>query len=377
MKIVSRICVLYFCLIPTLGAPASPVKLATSDAGNTYISGSDIRIDTPVLADLLAAGGRINMQGEVGADAALAGGAIDVRAPIRQDLRIAGGSLNIEESIGGELVAAGGMVRLNKTAAVAGSAWVAGSNVVLAGKVGKGAKIYANKLTLSGQIDGDTQLYAREIVFMPGAIINGNLTYSSLNPLPQDQAAQVQGTITRESMPEDRRMERESRAAQNFPWFSAFFILSMLAAGVLLYLFFPNAVNDAQGAIKQYPLRSLLIGLALLFSIPPIALFFMLTIIGIPIGLTLLALYIPMLLLGYVATAFFLGRRTADAMKQAPQLRLSRQALFLALALIILSLAGWIPLLGPLIFLLALVIGIGGWAVSIHMRFYAETTSPA
>jgi uncharacterized membrane protein len=52
-----------------------------------------------------------------------------------------------------------------------------------------------------------------------------------------------------------------------------------------------------------------------------------------------------------------------------------RQGLFLLLALIILSLVTWIPFFGGLILIVALVIGIGGWAVWIYIQYNGHKVS--
>jgi hypothetical protein len=138
-------------------------------------------------------------------------------------------------------------------------------------------------------------------------------TLISRYPLEPDKAAQVLGTITRDALPEGGNAKHRSSHALS--WFHPVFILSMLASGVLLYLLFPDAVAGMQRTIKQYPLRSLLTGLALLFAVPPVAILFMATVIWIPIGFMLFALYPLMLLLGYLGAVFFIGRQTADVMK--------------------------------------------------------------
>lgn len=148
-----------------------------------------------------------------------------------------------------------------------------------------------------------------------------------------------------------------------------------MATGVLLFLLLPNAAQGIQRVIREYPLRSLLTGLALLFAVPPVAILLMITVIGIPLGLALLALYPVMLLLGYLAAAFFIGRRAADATKQPPRLSAGRQALFLALALVILNLIALIPFLGGMVMFALLVLGTGGWAVWIYMRYSAKKTN--
>jgi hypothetical protein len=158
MKNMTRAGILIVFLSITLSAFAAPVNVESSPSGNMYISGGEVKVATAVPGDLLAAGGRVSVEREVGADAAVAGGSVDVRAPIGQDLRVAAGTANIDANVGGELVAAGGTVRVADTSAIAGSAWLAGSDVTLAGKVGKGAKIVGNKIAVSGEIDGDTSL---------------------------------------------------------------------------------------------------------------------------------------------------------------------------------------------------------------------------
>lgn len=346
-----------------------PATAETSAAGNTYLAGGDLRILTPVAADLVAAGGRISVERDVGADAAIAGGAVDIRAPVMQDLRVAAGTVNIQRNVGADLVAAGGTVKIENPVRIAGSAWLAGGDITVDGRIGKEAKIYGNRITLSGQIDGDTRLVGREIVLTPNARIDGNLSYASPNPLPDNQRAQVRGTVTRLETPEGWSAGRARGPALS--WFHPLFLVSMLICGMLLYLLFPNAVSGAERAIRQYPLRSLLIGLALLFTVPPVAILFMVTVVGLPIGFTLLLLYPLALLLGYLATAFFVGRQIAMAMKHTEPLTWKKQTLFLALSLLALSIALAVPFLGGLILILAVVVGIGGWAVWTQMNYRA------
>lgn len=373
MKAIFQFCIFALSLSMTSSVLAGSAAVETSRAGNMYISGGQIKITSPVAADLLAAGGSVGVDREVGADAAIAGGSVDVRAPVRQDLRVAGGAVSIGGDVGGELVAAGGSVRVEQASAIARSAWLAGSDVALSGNVGRDVKIYANRITLSGEVGGDASLYGQEITLLPGARIHGNLSYASPNPLKQDKGAQVLGTITREPIPEGWDGKDAGRRA--LYWFHPFFILSMLVLGVLLFLVFPNAVRGVQRTIRQYPARSLLIGLALLFTIPPLAILFMVTVVGIPIGFFLLALYPFSLLLGYLAAAFFIGDRVAAATRRPEPLDWKWQALFLALALIALSVATAIPFLGGLVLIAAVVIGLGGWAVWIYNRYRSARAS--
>lgn len=357
-----------------IAASQATASAETSEAGNTYLAGGELKIVQPVAGDLIAAGGRISVEGDVGADAAIAGGAVDIRSPVRQDLRVAAGTVHIDQGVGADLVAAGGRVNIEPAATISGSAWLAGSDVRIDGKIRRGAKIYGNKITLSGEIDGDTRLYGEQIVLTPTARINGNLSYASPVAFPENQRAQVSGTITRLGTPEEWGTPRAGSIALS--WFHPIFLISMLICGMLLYLLFPNAVLGTQQAIEQHPVRSLLTGLALLFTVPPLAVLFMATVIGLPIGFTLLLLYPLTLLLGYLATAFFIGKKLAVAMEHADRLSLKKQVLFLALALLILSLALAVPFLGGFILLLAIMLGIGGWAVWTQLKLKSAKHAP-
>jgi hypothetical protein len=234
-------------------------------------------------------------------------------------------------------------------------------------------KVYAKRIVISGDIGGNVRFYGKEIIILPGATLRGDLFYTSPQALPADQLARVSGSVQREQAPESVRRERENQGSPG--WFSPVFFFSMLATGTLLLLIFPGAVQGAQQTIHKSPLRSMLTGLILLCAVPPLAILFMITVVGLPVGLGLLAIYPLALLLGYLAVAFYIARRAADAMKQPQEVGLLRQLGFLALALILLRLVAMIPLLGLLLWLLALVAGVGGWAVWLHGRYRA--TPPA
>lgn len=144
----------------------------------------------------------------------------------------------------------------------------------------------------------------------------------------------------------------------------------MLACGMLLYFLFPRAVHGMESTIARHPGRSLLAGLALLFTVPPVAVLCMVTVIGLPIGLALFLLYPLLLLLGYLGTAFFVSRRIAVAVtKQSEPLGGKKQLLYLAVALLLLSLALAVPFFGGLVLFLAVIVGMGGFAVWTYLHY--------
>lgn len=284
-----------------------------------------------------------------------------IRAPVGQDLRTAGGTVRIEKDIGADLVAAGGSVHVVSGASVHGAGWIAGRDVIVDGRISRGAKIYGNTITVAGEIGGDTELYAEKIILTRAARIDGDLSYASAAELPEDQFSQVNGKVRRLDAQPGWQGGREDNGPLS--WFHPLFQASMLVCGILIHALFPNAIAGGQSAMRQQPGRSLLIGVALLFSIPPVAILFMATVIGLPLGFALLLLYPLALLLGYLVSAFFLGGRLAATARQAEPLSRTMQLAYLALALLLLSVTLSLPFVGGFILLLAIVAGLGGGAV--------------
>jgi hypothetical protein len=352
-----------------LAASANPIATTRSTAGNSYLSGGEVKISEPVAADLYAAGGNVIVAQSVANDATLAGGTVDVQAAIGQDLRATGGKVSINANIGGDLVAAGGNVSIGKGTRIGGDVLLAGGEVQFGGQALGHAKLAGGKVTVSGEIKGDASLYAHELRLEPGARILGNLTYASGTPLSTQELALVAGKVTREEG------SRNWRQASRVSWFHPAFFVSMLICGSFLFLVFPNAVSGTQQTMRQSPVRSLLLGVALLFALPPVALLFMVTVIGIPIGFGLLMLYPLLLMLGYLGAAFFIGRRTADAMRQSDKAGRGRQIGFLAIALALLALAANIPFLGGMLVFLAMLTGMGGWVQWLYRRYRASRPS--
>ena len=367
MKSIVRIGVTVAFLVLQTTLPNASAALTPDDSTNLYVSGNEVAIVAPVQADLFAAGRRVTVNQAIGADAAIAGEEIAINADIGQDLRVAGDRIDIAGKVGGEMLAAGRTVRVARSADIAGPLLAAGEEVSVAGTLHKSMKAYASKIVISGDIAGNVRLYAKEIVLMPGATLRGDLFYTSPQALPAEQLARVSGSVRREDTPEP--LKANQSGAATLGWFQPALFFSMLVSGALLALVFPGAVQGTQQAIRERPLRSMVAGLILLCAVPPMAILFMVTVVGVPIGLGLLAMYPVVLMLGYLAVAFALGRRVADALKQPQYGGLWRQLAFLAVALILLRLVALIPVLGTLLLFMTWIAGVGGWALWLHDRY--------
>ena len=338
---------------------ASAVSRADEDHSNVYMAGPEVRLANPVPGDLFAAAGRIAVDHAVSGDAVLAAGSVEIRASIGDDLRVAGGIVGVSGKVGGEALLAGGSVAFGPEAEVLGHARVVGGNIALAGHLHDGISVYGKNVLVLGRIDGNVEITATRIEILPSAVINGNLTYRSEHEIHIDPAAQVTGQLRREAGTFE--LPRPAFDIPGIPAISPLMILGLLAAGSLLLALFPGFAASSLRAIGTAPLKSLGLGTAVFFSLPPIILLLVITIVGIPVALALAALYAIALLAGYLLTACFIGdhllRRTRGHREATTGWRIG--ALLLGLILIWLARNLPLPYIGTLVLLVALIVGMG------------------
>jgi hypothetical protein len=117
------------------------------------------------------------------------------------------------------------------------------------------------------------------------------------------------------------------------------------------------------------------LGTALFFSVPPVAVLLVITIIGIPVGILLGAFYAVALLAAYVVSCFFIGDAIARVVRRSPRSRRAHMVL-LMLGLVILSFVTTLPYVGPLLLLLACIAGLGAIGLQAFSRYSSGKESP-
>jgi hypothetical protein len=333
---------------------------AADEAGNVYMAGPEARIRTAVDGDLVAAAGRISVDQPVAGDAVLAAGSIEVRGAIGDDLRAAGGFVNLGGLVYGEALIAGGSIAFGPQAEVRGRTWLAGSDLAVAGRLHGGLKAYGKHIVVLGDIYGPVELTAESIEILGSARINGDVTYSSGKDIRIDPQARITGRVIRAA--DTFEFPRPRLDIPGLPPLRPLLLFGLLATGVALIALFPRFTVDSLRTVGASPLKSLGLGLAIFFSLPPVILLLAITIIGIPIALALAALYALALLVGYLVTAFYIGDRLlAAARRRDPGL--GWRTASLAAALLLLVLARHLPYAGTLLVLAALLLGLGAMAL--------------
>jgi len=361
-------------------APASSPPPGAAASRNVYAGGAQVRPAGRVEGDFVAAGGRIVLDQGVGADAALAGGTVDVRAPVGDDLRVAGGDLSLESSVGGELFASGGQVDLRPGAIVTGMARIYGATVTIDGRIGGTLRAAGQKVTINGEVQGDAFVDGGEIVLGPRARIGGVLSYASESELKKAETAAVAGGITRRAVggPAGQGAGRTPQPPGPGAFIAGGVVsfLALLACGAVFILLLPAFGGHAADRVRTSPWLALAVGFAMLVAVPVLAVLLFITLLGIPLGIAVLALYPVMLLAGFIVGVLFIAARLAAALRKQEPARPGASVAWFALALLLVVLAGAVPLAGGIAVGLLSLAGIGALVLEIYRRRHKAQPAP-
>ena len=335
---------------------------------DVYVAGGTVRILAEVEGDVVAAGFSVLVDRVVTEDVIVAGGMVSIAAEVHDDLRAAGGEVSVHDRVDGDAVIAGGRILILRTARIGERAWLLGEQVEVGGHVGQELRVRAGRVVLTGQVDGDVMMTAREIEIGPDARIAGRLAYRSPQEAVISPEAQIDGPITYEAIAEAPEVPVDTALLRILP------LLGIFVLGIAWIGFFPRFSLGAARVVQEKPLHSLGLGLLVLIVTPIAAGLVMASVIGMPLGISVLLAYAIFLPLGFLTGALFLGDLFQRLMGKGGTVSKGWRMLFLLLALAVIGVIQFIPFLGALLVLLLFLVGVG--ALAIH-SYRAYHTPPA
>jgi hypothetical protein len=340
-------------------------EAVTHELGSDYFgAGGMLNLTERVEGDAILAGGHVTTASEINGDLMAVGGEVSVGGAVGDDLYAAGGNVRLDAIVNGNARLAGGEVNVGPATIVAGGVSMTGGQVEFQGGAQKYLQASGGTVRLDGEVIGDAEVRAKELLIGPTARIGGRLVYHGPSEPTVPEGAVITGGV--EFQPSDvgsqlrdvRPAVRDAATALGaFLWF-----LGMFLAGALFVLLLPGFTSEAATAIGRKPLPSLGLGLAILLCVPFVAVVLLITIIGIPVALLLMSLYLLVLFLGWITAALFVAQRGLTALRPGRPVTRGWQLAALLAGLVVLWLLRQLPLVGGLIGFVALLAGIGALA---------------
>jgi cytoskeletal protein CcmA (bactofilin family) len=371
--------VLILGLTPSPAAAADIRSADTITIGTTetidddlYAFGSNIAINGTVRGDLIAAGNNISVDGNVTGDVIAAGNSITIRGQVGGTVRVAGQSLFVDGKITNDLVFGGNTIELTSNSRVGRDAIVGAASATLSGQIGRDLQAGSSNVKIDGGIGGNVVATVDRLQLTDRATVGGNLKYTSKTEAQIANTSSVKGTIVRET-PQDNSTAPivTGPAALVLDWVKG--LIGLLILGILVVFFFPGFSRRAGEALVRSPWMSLAVGALVLIGLPILAIVFFavgVLIGGWWIGLVVLAVYGVLLALSIPIAGVGVGGAILRMTQRPVPVWLA-----LLIGLVVLLLVALIPILGPLVFSIACLFGIGAATMAIIGNRRAEAAA--
>lgn len=305
--------------------------------GSVFNAGRNLKIDAIVKGIMFAAGENLLIEGE------------------SEYLFVAGRMLNVTQKIEKDLFAAGQSLIFDQEE-VGRDAYLAGENVNFDGKINRNLFIGAKNASISGVVKGDVTLGVEKATIAEGTVIEGTLKYNDNARLNMADGVEIVGGENTYKAPEMEKREvteREKVVGKIGGYLLK--VVTALTFALMLWWLFPQIFKSLEK--QNLPLTSssfgkkVATGLLVLLLTPLLALFMLITVVGIPVSLLLITVY------GFAmfAAQIFVGYLLGAVLRQNK----NKKWLNLVAGIMLLVFLKMLPMVGGFISMLSLLWGLG------------------
>jgi hypothetical protein len=221
--------------------------------------------------------------------------------------------------------------------------------------------VLRGQITISGTVEQNVVAIGGSIVLTRTAVVNGDVVALG-GIIVMGKGADVHGTLTEinSSNISAAISDLLSDDWEGWSWLFAIFsvvvFFAILILALLIVALIPKPIQVIAETIKTNTFKVSLSGLLGLLLIVPIAVLLTISVIGIVLIPLEMILVVSAALLGFIAVSQLIGRRVLMLIKRTGG-GVIRQTFW---GLMTLWLIGWIPYVGWMIKVLAVVLGLGG-----------------
>jgi len=243
------------------------------------------------------------------------------------------------------------------------------SNIVKIGSdvtIEEGTKVrnvlaIGGQITVDGVVDNHIVAIGGSVVLTGKAVVGGSV-FCIGGIIVKGRGAEVHGNLTEINADDISASIANALNEEWEGWSWIFAIISIsIFLGVLLLtiltvFLIPKPIRLISSAIKQKPFKVTVWGLAGLVLIVPLAVLLAVSVVGIVLIPLEMTIVLCAVLIGFIAVSQLVGRRLFTVLKRKDQ-SMMRETIW---GLIILWLIGWIPYVGWIVKMCAIVLGLGG-----------------
>lgn len=251
----------------TFIAPEGEAASVRSETrGDVYAASNAVIIAAPVHGDIFAAGESVDISGTSDNSVFAVGRAITISGDAKDDVRAAGNTISLMSQVSHDVFAAGASVFLGPQSRVGGDAYIAGSDITIAGTIAGTLRVAGEKVTIAktAVITGDVIAYKNAPMVEDGATISGKTNVIQPKMHPRRERQYTRGT-------------------------------SLIVAGVSRFLFAfcllsiaPVFVQKVRGIGVAHPFSVGLTGLAACILVLPVTAILLISGIGFHLGIFVL-----------------------------------------------------------------------------------------
>lgn len=323
------------------------------DINHFYASAdSDIEFKDTVNGSSVFAGELVNYVGHVSGVNVLAGNKVNYKGQ-SDYLTVFGNSVNVKGTVVNDTFLAGNIIDIHKDSYLQRDVMIAGSDVLIEGNIGRNITVYGAKVEIGeAVINGNVKIYAENIIIKDSAVILGKVSY------PKDAKASISSNITNIQKTSSIKTD-ENDVFMKFLINKIWSFMGLTVVFAFLTLFVPllfSKVNKEYKKIDFNKMTELLSkGLVFLIIAPVFSLVSLLIPFGVPLSLLTLALYVIVLYIARIFSAYLIGYKLWQKFinKDINVLLVGLIGIFTLFVL------DFIPILNGLITFVCILVGIG------------------
>jgi len=334
------------------------------------VTGPSVRIDGTVEGDLIAFTRSLTVTGHVTGDVIAFAGETVIDGNVDGNVRVFSRSVILQGTVAKNVSVFASSVDLVSRASVGGGMIVFAGEADLDGKMQRDLLGMIGRSDLEGLIGGQAWIHGGTLEVGSTAEIRGPVTFEGPQQPVVEAGAKLASPIRAEITPDIRR---NRRSAGRIAIRAIFSYAAAVVVGILLLVIFPGFF---QATLREAGSIGLPIGvgaLALIVGAFALVLGVLLLIVGVGAGVACAMACVPILYVAQVFVGTWLGNKIMGEKSAATNAVIGR----MAVGMLIVRIAGFIPVLGGLVWLAVLLWGTGAVLLGFYRMSHVESAPNA